>query len=220
MMLHVSRRLVGTALGLLAAAAAVWSVFLSWYAGRKGSNIRIQDMFSHGLSMNSASTMNSLFLPLAFAALLVLVFAVLGWRWLPVLGGLLCLATALLWGTRQAQTADGLRAGLVGHGPQLAAVAGVALIVAAVLAPPRLRTETAPVVTAPGESTGTDVAGADDAYSAGYRDARAGIGADSGTDADATRLTPTVPEPEPSLDPAPGEATEELPRRERTTPAP
>ena len=217
MMMHVSRRLLGTALALLAAAAGVWSVFLSWYSGRKGSNIRIRDLFSHGLSANSANTMNSLFLPLAFAALLVLVFAVLGWRWLLVLGGLIGLATPLLWGTRQAQTTDGLHSVLVGHGPQLAAIAGAALLVAAVLSPPRLRLSAPAARTAPEEVStpdGADVADAD-AYAAGYRDARSGVetdsdldtvGTDAGADLDRTRLTSTETT----------ETTEELPEREET----
>ena len=222
MMMHVSRRLVGTTLALLAAAAAVWSVFLSWYSGRKGSNIRVQDLFSHGLSTNSANTMNSLFLPLAFAALLVLVFAVLGWRWLLVLGGLICLATPLLWGTRQAQTVDGLHSVLVGHGPQLAAIAGAALLVAAVLAPPRLRLTAPATRTAPEVSTGAGT-GADgsDAYAAGYRDARRAVDTDSDAetadaeaDADADADADTEVERTSVIS---SETTEELPRREETT---
>jgi hypothetical protein len=174
--IHASRRTIGTVLGLLAAAAAVWSAFLSWYGGREGTNIRIQDLFSSGITLNNASTMTSLFLPLAFAALLCVVYAVIGWRWLMVLGGLICVATCLLWGTRQAQTALGLHAGQVGHGAQLAAAAGAVMIIAAALAPPRKRRE---VRTTAEPATVTGRAG-ENAYTAGYNDARADADAPAG----------------------------------------
>lgn len=175
MFVWASRRTIGTLLGLIAAAAAVWSVFISWYAGREGSNIRIQDLFN-GITLNNASTMTSLFLPLAFAALLFVVYAVIGWRWLLVLGGLICIATPLLWGTRQAQTPAGLHAALVGHGPQLAAAAGALMLIAAAVAPPRRRR--VPAAAGPQGATGT----ADEsAYTAGYGDAQAGIGSDAPT---------------------------------------
>lgn len=164
---HTSRRTIATVLGLLAAAAAVWSAFLSWYRDREGTNIRIQDLFSSGITLNNASTMTSLFLPLAFAALLCVVYAAIGWRWPMVLGGLICIATCLLWGTRQAQTLTGLHAALVGHGAQLAAAAGAVMIIAAAVAPPRRHREPATTAEPAAARTG------DNAYTAGYNDARA-----------------------------------------------
>jgi hypothetical protein len=182
MFVHASRRLVGTVLGLLAAVASVWSAFLSWYAGREGSNIRIQDLFTNGITLNNASTMNSLFLPLAFVALLFVVHAIVGWRWLLVLGGLIGIATPLLWGTRQAQTVSGLHAALVGHGPQLAAAAGVLMLIAAVVAPQRKHRE-APESGGPaGTAAGY---GGEGAYASGYRDAQTGVTSED----PATRLT-------------------------------
>ena len=173
MFVHVSRRTIATVLGLLAAAAAVWSAFLSWYGDREGTNIRIQDLFSSGITLNNASTMTSLFLPLAFAALLCVVYAVIGWRWLMVLGGLICIATCLLWGTRQAQTLTGLHAALVGHGAELAAAAGAVMIIAAAVAPPRMHRQRA--TTAEPVATATAPAH-DSAYTAGYNDAQAAAG--------------------------------------------
>lgn len=178
MFIHASRRTIATLLGLIAAAAAVWSVFISWYAGREGSNIRIQDLFSSGITLNNASTMTSLFLPLAFAALLFVVYAIVGFRSLLVIGGLICIATPLLWGTRQAQTAPGLHSALVGHGPQLAAAAGALMLIAAAVAPPRRRRDRP--TTPPPE--GTAITSADEtAYTAGYRDAQGAVGSDAPT---------------------------------------
>ncbi|HEX4788284.1 MAG TPA: hypothetical protein VH372_07460 [Actinospica sp.] len=177
MFIWTSRRMIGTVLGLIAAAAAVWSAFISWYAGREGSNIRIQDLFSSGITLANASTMTSLFLPLAFAALLFVVYAVIGWRWLMVLGGLICIATALLWGTRQAQTAAGLHAALVGHGAQLAAAAGALMLIAAAVAPARRRRDRA----TPQPQDATTASTGESAYTAGYGDAQAGVGSDAPT---------------------------------------
>jgi len=184
MSIHGSRRLIGTLLGLIAAVAAVWSAFLSWYAGREGSNIRIQDLFE-GITLDSASTMNSVFLPLAFAALLCLVYAIVGWRSLLVLGGLVCLATTLLWAIRQAQTAAGLQADLVGWGPQLAAGAGVLMIIAAAVAPAVKRRHRQKAPDSEGGTIGQK------AYAAGYRDAQVEVGSGAQTE----RLTGQQPTP-------------------------
>lgn len=179
MFIHGSRRLIGTAIGLIAAVAAVWSAFITWYGSREGSNIRIQDLFTtNGITLDSASTMNSVFLPLAFAALLCVIYAAVGWRSLLVLGGLVSIATALLWATSQAQTTAGLHADLVGPGPMLAAGAGALMIISAAVAPPPMRrhrpaaTEpaTQPRAEAEGRTTGQS------AYAAGYRDAQSEIG--------------------------------------------
>jgi hypothetical protein len=59
------------------------------------------------------------------------------WRWLWALGGLVAIATAILWGTRQAQTGSGLHANLMGNGPATAACAGAAMLLAAAIATAR-----------------------------------------------------------------------------------
>ena len=133
---------------------------------------------SSGITLNNASTMTSLFLPLAFSALLFLVSAVIGWRWPLVLGGLICIATTLLWGTRQAQNVAGLHAALVGRGPQLAAAAGALMLIAAAVMPPRRRRER-PTTPQPGAATTR--AADESAYTAGYSDAQAGVGSDAPT---------------------------------------
>jgi hypothetical protein len=135
-MISSTRRLIGLVLVVAAAVAAVWSAFLTWYGSRNGTNIRIQDLFN-GLTLRSSDSLGSLLIPLAISAVLVLAGIVVWWRWLWALGGLVALATAILWGVRQAQTGDGLHAGLMGNGPATAACAGAAMLLASVIATAR-----------------------------------------------------------------------------------
>jgi len=139
-MAYSTRRMVGAALAVLAAIAAVWSAFLNWYGGRKGSDIRIQDLFNQ-ITTQRANTWGSLFIPLGVSALLILAGVVIQHRWLWVLGGLVAIATPVLWGVRQAQTPLGLHADLTGRGPALAAEAGALMLIAAVVAGGRRRRE-------------------------------------------------------------------------------
>ena len=93
-MVSSTRRLIGLVLVLAAAAAAVWSAFLTWYASRDGTDIRIQDLFN-GLTLTKSNTFGSLLIPLAVSAVLVLAGIVVWWRWLWALGGLVAIATAI-----------------------------------------------------------------------------------------------------------------------------
>jgi hypothetical protein len=193
MIRYFSRRWTSIVLAGAAAVAAVWSVFINWYAGREGSNIRLNDLFATTTTVGSA-TITSLFIPFALAALLVVIFAVVGWRWLLVAGAVLCVATVMIWGIRQAQTPAGLHAALVDVGPQLGAGAGLLMLIAAAVAPgrghpgsPQMRAERGEAVPA-GRGMGILGLGRrrtkttpEDAYSAGYSDAREGQGADTRT---------------------------------------
>lgn len=135
-MLAASRRIVGLALVLASAVVAVWSVAVDWYGGREGTSIGLQDLFS-GLTPAASDTLGSLLIPLSLSALLVLVGIVAWWRWLWALGGLVAIATALLWAVRQAQTITGLHSGLVGAGPWMALSGGVGMWLAAAVVGPR-----------------------------------------------------------------------------------
>lgn len=135
-MVSSTRRLLGLVLVVVAAAAAVWSAFLTWYSSRDGTDIRIQDLFN-GLTFQKSNTYGSLLIPLAISAVLVLAGIVVWWRWLWALGGLVAIATAILWGVRQAQTVEGLHSGLMGNGPATAACAGAAMLLASVIATAR-----------------------------------------------------------------------------------
>ena len=129
-MIASTRRMVGAGLALLGTIAVAWSAFVDWYGSRKGTNIRFQDLFN-GITTNSASTFTSLFIPLGVAALLTLIGIVVQYRALWVIGGVIALATAFLWGLRQTQTILGLHAAQVGPGPWLAAGGGALMLVAA-----------------------------------------------------------------------------------------
>ena len=135
-MFSSTRRLIGLVLVVAAAVAAVWSAFVAWYGGREGSNIRLGDLFN-SITSNQSGTFESLLIPLAVSAVLVLAGIVVWWRWLWALGGLVAIATPILWGVRQAQTAGGLHSGLIDNGPVLAACAGAAMLLASVIATAR-----------------------------------------------------------------------------------
>jgi len=134
-MLTSTRRLVGAALAVIAAVAVVWSAFIDWYGGRNGSDIRLQDLFNQ-ITFVTADSLGSLFIPLGLSALLVLVGVFVG-RWLWVLAGLIAIATAFLWGLRQAQAPTGLHANLVGNGPATAVAAGALMLIAAAVSTSR-----------------------------------------------------------------------------------
>lgn len=135
-MISSTRRLIGLVLVVAAAVAAVWSAFLDWYGSRNGSDIRVQDLFN-GITQQTADSLGSLLVPLAISAVLVLAGIVVWWRWLWALGGLVAIATAILWGVRQAQTLEGLHSGRMGSGAVTAACAGAAMLIASVIATAR-----------------------------------------------------------------------------------
>ena len=135
-MISSTRRLIGLVLVVAAAVAAVWSAFVAWYGARNGTDIRVQDLFDH-ITLQKANTFGSVLIPVAVSAVLVLAGIVVWWRWLWALGGLVAIATAILWGVRQAQTGDGLHASLMGNGPAMAACAGAAMLLASVIATAR-----------------------------------------------------------------------------------
>ncbi|HET9171743.1 MAG TPA: hypothetical protein VFN97_20055 [Actinospica sp.] len=136
-MVSSTRKLLGLLLVVAAAVIAVWSAFVQWYGGRQGTNIRVQDLFDHGLTFTNAATMSSLLLPMLISAVLVLAGIVVWWRWLWTLAGAVAIATVVLWGARQAQTPTGLHSALMGNGPIMAAGAGAMMIFAAMIATPR-----------------------------------------------------------------------------------
>lgn len=137
-MLRLTRWMLGALLAVAGAIISVWSVFLTWYANRDGSDIRLWDLFNNSTTVNS-DTATSLLLPMAIAAVLVLAGVVVGWRWLWALAGLVVITTVYLWGLRQAQTVPGLHATLVGAGVPLAFSGGALMLLGSVLAASRRR---------------------------------------------------------------------------------
>ncbi|MEV5597079.1 hypothetical protein [Streptomyces sp. NPDC052496] len=104
------RNVLGSVLALAGAAAAVWSPFRAWYDGRPGREIRIEDLF-RGLTDGEAELFGSVFLPMAFAALLTLVGVLLRSRLLVAVAGAVVLGFTILWMVRQGQEAGSLTVG-------------------------------------------------------------------------------------------------------------
>ncbi|WP_372498463.1 hypothetical protein [Streptomyces monomycini] len=104
------RNVLGSVLALAGAAAAVWSPFRAWYDGRHGREIRIEDLF-RGITGEQAELFGSVFLPMAFAALVTLIGVLLRSRLLVAVAGLVVLGFTVLWMVRQGQEAGSLTVG-------------------------------------------------------------------------------------------------------------
>ncbi|MFD5420499.1 hypothetical protein ACFWJT_21050 [Streptomyces sp. NPDC127069] len=111
------RNAIGSLMGLIGAAAAVWSPFRAWYDGRPGRDYRIEELFSgSGVTTDPPALPGSLLLPMLFAALLVLVAVLRRSRPLMAVAGVVVLGVAVLWMVRQGQAAGGLSVGADGQG--------------------------------------------------------------------------------------------------------
>jgi hypothetical protein len=147
------RNVLGSLLALAGAAAAVWSPFRGWYDGRRGSDIRIDDLFrSVGVTTRDAALLGSLFLPMGFAALLTLLGLLLRSRLVVGLAGVLVLGVTVLWMVRQAQFSHALTAGGngLGVGAGVAVAGGLLLMTGACLiAEPRTPRVDEPLVDPP-----------------------------------------------------------------------
>lgn len=112
---HKKRYVVGSVLVLIGAVAVVWSAWLPWYNGRDGRHYGLGDVFD-GISTTRAQLFGSIFLPMAFAALLALYGTLTRSRVLVILAGLLVLFISALWMFRQSQLAGGLKVSTDGTG--------------------------------------------------------------------------------------------------------
>ncbi|MFD9372135.1 hypothetical protein ACFWA6_31160 [Streptomyces sp. NPDC060020] len=111
------RNVLGSLMGLIGAAAAVWSPFRAWYDGRHGRDYRVQELFTAaGITDHRAALLGSLLLPSVLAAALTAVAVVLRSRLLMALAGAIVLGFAVLWTVRQAQAAGTLSVGGEGMG--------------------------------------------------------------------------------------------------------
>ncbi|MFF0437341.1 hypothetical protein ACFYU9_34595 [Streptomyces sp. NPDC004327] len=132
------RNLVGSVLALAGATAAVWSPFRAWYDGRPGHDYRIEDLFgAAGITDVRAQVIGSVFLPMAFAAVIALVGVVLRSRVVVAVAGVVVLGFTILWMVRVGQAAGGLSVGSdgrgLGSGVAMALGGGVLLLVGAVV---------------------------------------------------------------------------------------
>lgn len=130
------RNILGSVLALAGATAAVWSPFRAWYDGRHGRDYRIEDLFTGtGITDVRAEVIGSVFLPMAFAALLALIGIVLRSRLVVAVAGVVVLGFTILWMARVGQAQSGLNVGSdgrgLGNGVALALGGGVLLLLGA-----------------------------------------------------------------------------------------
>ena len=153
------RNVLGGLLALIGAAVAVISPFRTWYDGRAGRDIRVQELFtSSGLSSTSAGLFTGLFLPMLAVAVVTVVGVVLRSRLLVALAGVLVLGFTVLWMIRQYQIADRLVIGDNGMdtGALAALASGVVLLLAATVMSgrqPSLRAAHVPATDTPEATT-------------------------------------------------------------------
>ncbi|WP_328789996.1 MULTISPECIES: hypothetical protein [unclassified Streptomyces] len=106
------RNALGSLMGLIGAAAAVWSPFRAWYDGRLGRDYRVQELFTAvGITDHRATLLGSILLPYLFAAVLTLCAVLLRSRLLMALAGVVVLGFTVLWTVRQGQAAGSLTIG-------------------------------------------------------------------------------------------------------------
>ncbi|WP_405439950.1 hypothetical protein OG373_22670 [Streptomyces avidinii] len=111
------RNALGSLMGLIGAAAAVWSPFRAWYDGRLGRDYRVQELFTAtGITDHRATLLGSILLPYLFAAVLTLCAVLLRSRLLMALAGIIVLGFSILWTVRQGQAAGSLTVGGDGRG--------------------------------------------------------------------------------------------------------
>ncbi|MDA5284225.1 MULTISPECIES: hypothetical protein [unclassified Streptomyces] len=111
------RNVLGSLMGLVGAAAALWSPYRAWYEGRRGRDYRVEELFAgSGITPDGAALLGSLMLPFLCAALLALAAAVLRSRLLMALAGIVVLGFSVLWMVRQGQAAGSLSVGGDGQG--------------------------------------------------------------------------------------------------------
>ncbi len=111
------RNVLGSLMGLVGAAAAVWSPFRAWYDGRLGRDYRVQELFaSAGITDHGSTLAASILLPYLFAAVLTLCAVLLRSRLLMALAGVVVLGFTILWMVRQGQAVGSLSVGGDGHG--------------------------------------------------------------------------------------------------------
>ncbi|MFJ7588270.1 hypothetical protein ACIQZO_12980 [Streptomyces sp. NPDC097617] len=106
------RNVLGSLMGLIGAAAAVWSPFRAWYDGRLGRDYRVQELFtSGGITDRGSALLASILLPYLLAAVLTLCAVLLRSRLLMALAAIVVLGFTVLWTVRQGQAAGSLTVG-------------------------------------------------------------------------------------------------------------
>jgi hypothetical protein len=131
----MTRNAFGSVIALLGAIAALWSPFRPWYGNRAGQDILISDLFG-GITTQTASLWESMFLLMLVGAVLTVVGVLLQSRLLVALGGLVVTGFTILWMVRQGLDLGSLTAGGttgLGSGAALAFGGGVGILLGALI---------------------------------------------------------------------------------------
>lgn len=145
------RKLIGSVLAVLGAAATLVSPWQGWYGGRHGSTYKFWEVFGNGITVSRSGVTDSVFLVFLVAAVITVVGVLLRSGAVAVLGGVVALGFTVLWMVRQGQAAGELVVGGGGRGLGVGAawaLGGSALmIVGGLLMGARRRTRTVPAST-------------------------------------------------------------------------
>jgi hypothetical protein len=96
------RTLIAIVATVAGAAAVIYSMFLPWYGDRQGRQIPLSELWN-GITATTTDMVNSLFVPMVLAALLVLVGLTIGRRWLMVIGTFLAIVVFAVFLGQQMQ---------------------------------------------------------------------------------------------------------------------
>src|SRR5690349_7374818 len=101
------RTLIAIVASVVGAAAVVFSMFQPWYRDRQGRQIPLNELWN-GVTNNTTDVINSLFLPIAVSAVLVLFGLIVGRRWVMAIGTLIAVGVFVAFLGQQMNSADAL----------------------------------------------------------------------------------------------------------------
>jgi hypothetical protein len=106
-MLDLMRTLIAILATVAGGAAVVYSMFQPWYRDRLGRQIPLSDLWN-GVTTNTTDMVNSLFVPVVVAVLLLLFGLIIGRKWVMAIGTLLALAVVSIFLGQQMNSGDAL----------------------------------------------------------------------------------------------------------------
>ncbi|MEV4310643.1 hypothetical protein [Actinocrispum sp. NPDC049592] len=101
------RTLIAIVASVVGAAAVVFSMFQPWYRDRQGRQIPLNELWN-GVTSTTTDVINSLFLPIAVSAVLVLFGLIVGRRWVMAIGTLIAVGVFVAFLGQQMNSADAL----------------------------------------------------------------------------------------------------------------
>ncbi len=101
------RTLIAIVASVVGAAAVVFSMFQPWYRDRQGRQIPLNELWN-GVTNTTTDVINSLFLPIAVSAVLVVFGLIVGRRWVMAIGTLIAVGVFVAFLGQQMNSADAL----------------------------------------------------------------------------------------------------------------